>query len=132
MKKQTGGAILFTGSLRSVEGGSLNSAYVASKHAVLGLNRVIATEGAAYNIRSNVICPDYILTPMVEKQITQYMNERKMTRDQVIREILLPQTVDGKFTTVEDIAEAAVFFASFPSAALTGQSMMLSHGWHMS
>lgn len=131
MKKTGGGTIVFTGSLRSKIGGSQNSAYVAAKHAVLGFNRVVATEGAQYNIRSNVMCPDYILTDLVEKQIAKYMRERNMTRDEVIRTILLPETVDGQFSTLEDMAEVALFFAAFPSNALTGQSLMITHGWYM-
>lgn len=131
MKKTGGGVILFTGSLRSKIGGSLNSAYVAAKHGVLGLNQVIATEGAEFNIRSNVMCPDYILTDLVEAQIVKYMEERQMSREDVIRKILLPETVDGQFTTLEDMAEAALFFVTFPSNALTGQSLNISHGWLM-
>ena len=132
MKKTGGGSILFTGSLRSKIGGSLNSAYVAAKHGVLGLSRVIATEGAEFNIRSNVMCPDYIMTDLVEKQVVKYMTERNMSREEVIRTILLPETVDGQFTTLEDMAEVALFFVTFPSNALTGQSLNISHGWVMS
>lgn len=95
------------------------------------MNRVLATEGAPFNIPSNVICPDYILTELVEKQIAQYMRERNLSREEVIRTILVPETVDGQQTTVDDVAEVAVFFASFPSNALTGQSLLLTHGWHM-
>ena len=131
MKKTGGGSILFTGSLRSKIGGSLNSAYVAAKHGVLGLNQVIATEGAQFNIRSNVMCPDYILTDLVEKQITKYMEENGLSRQEVISKILLPETVDGQFTTLEDMTEVALFFTTFPSNALTGQSLNISHGWNM-
>lgn len=131
MKKTGGGSILFTGSLRSKIGGKLNSAYVAAKHGVLGLSRVIATEGAEFNIRANTLCPDYILTDLVEKQITKYMQERNLTRDEVIRTILLPETVDGQFTTIQDMVESALFFVTFPSNALTGQSLDITHGWRM-
>ena len=131
MKKTGGGSILFTGSLRSKIGGTLNSAYVAAKHGVLGLNQVIATEGAEFNIRSNVMCPDYIMTELVEKQVIKFMVERNMTRDEVIRKVLLPETVDGQFTTLKDMAEVALFFVTFPSNALTGQSLNISHGWVM-
>lgn len=131
MKKTGGGSIIFTGSLRSKIGGSLNSAYVAAKHGVLGLNQVIATEGAPFNIRSNVMCPDYILTDLVEKQIEKYMQEKNLSREEVISKLLLPETVDGQFTTLEDMTEVALFFATFPSNALTGQSLNISHGWVM-
>ncbi|MEI8300785.1 MAG: 3-hydroxybutyrate dehydrogenase [Chlamydiota bacterium] len=131
MKKTGGGSILFMGSLRSKIGGRNNSAYVAAKHAILGFNRVLATEGADFNIRSNVLCPDYILTPLVEKQIVQLMEEHKMSRQEVITKIMLPETVDGQFTTVDDVKNVALFFASFPTNALTGQSLLISHGWGM-
>lgn len=67
----------------------------------------------------------------MEIQITKYMTERKMTREEVISKILVPETVDGKLTTIEDLAEVALFFVSFPSNALTGQSLNISHGWVM-
>jgi 3-hydroxybutyrate dehydrogenase len=131
MKKTGGGSILFMGSLRSKIGGRNNSAYVAAKHAVLGLNRVVATEGADFNIRSNVLCPDYILTDMVEKQIEELQKQLNLSRKDVIEKVMLANTVDGKFTTVQDVAETAVVFASFPTNALTGQSLLISHGWGM-
>ncbi len=85
--------------------------------------------GAEYNVRSHVICPGFVRTPLVEKQIPEQAKEFGITEEQVIKTIMLKETVDGIFTTVEDVAQTALFLATFPSAALTGQSIIVSHGW---
>ena len=81
--------------------------------------------------RANVICPGFVRTPLVDQQIPDQAKALGLTEQQVIKNIMLKDTVDGEFTTVEDVAEAAVFFASFNSNALTGQSLIVSHGWSM-
>ena len=96
-----------------------------------GLARVAAKEGAEYNVRVNVICPGFVRTPLVDKQIPEQAREFGISEQEVIKTIMLKDTVDGIFTTVEDVAETALFLATFPSAALTGQSITVSHGWHM-
>jgi 3-hydroxybutyrate dehydrogenase len=104
---------------------------VAAKHGLLGLARVIAKEGAKDNIRSNVICPGFVRTPLVEKQIPEQARELGISEDDVIRNVMLRDTVDGEFTTLKDIADTALFLAGFESNALTGQSLVVTHGWHI-
>jgi 3-hydroxybutyrate dehydrogenase len=132
MYAQKSGTILFMGSVHSKEASPLKSAYVTAKHGLLGLSRVIAKEGGSKGVRSNVICPGFVRTPLVDKQIPEQARELGISEDDVIKKVMLGQTVDGEFTTVEDIAEVALFFAAFPTSALTGQSLTASHGWSMS
>jgi 3-hydroxybutyrate dehydrogenase len=126
------GTVLFMGSVHSKEASPLKSAYVTAKHGLLGLSRVIAKEGGKKGVRSNVICPGFVRTPLVDKQIPEQAKELGISEDEVIKRVMLGETVDGEFTTVEDIAEVALFFAAFPTNALTGQSLTASHGWSMS
>ena len=130
-KGDRGGTVIYMGSVHSHEASKLKSAYVTAKHGLLGLARTLAKEGAAHNVRSHVICPGFVRTPLVEKQIPEQAKELGITEDQVIKNVMLKDTVDGTFTTVEDIAETALYLAAFPSAALTGQSIVVSHGWYM-
>ena len=132
MYAQGSGTILFMGSVHSKEASPLKSAYVTAKHGLLGLSRVIAKEGGARGVRSNVICPGFVRTPLVDKQIPEQARELGISEDDVVKKVMLGQTVDGEFTTVEDIAEVALFFAAFPTNALNGQSLTASHGWSMS
>jgi len=130
-KGDRGGVVIYMGSVHSHEASPLKSAYVAAKHALLGLARVLAKEGAKHNVRSHVICPGFVRTPLVDKQIPEQAKELGISEDDVIKKVMLGDTVDGVFTTVQDIAQTAVFLATFPSAALTGQSFVVSHGWYM-
>ncbi|TPG09687.1 3-hydroxybutyrate dehydrogenase [Rhodanobacter glycinis] len=129
--KSRGGIVIYMGSVHSHEASKLKSAYVTAKHGLLGLARTLAKEGAPNNVRSHVICPGFVRTPLVEKQIPEQAKELGITEDEVIRNVMLKDTVDGVFTTVEDIAQTALYLATFPSAALTGQSIVVSHGWFM-
>jgi 3-hydroxybutyrate dehydrogenase len=130
-KDKRGGCIIYMGSVHSHEASKLKAPYVAAKHGLLGLARVVAKEGAEYNVRSHVICPGFVRTPLVEKQIPEQAKELGITEEQVIKNVMLKETVDGVFTTTEDVAQMALFLASYPSAALTGQSFIVSHGWYM-
>jgi 3-hydroxybutyrate dehydrogenase len=132
MYRQNSGALIYMGSVHSHEGSPLKAAYVAAKHGLLGLARVMAKEGAKHNVRANVICPGFVLTPLVEKQIPEQAQELGISEERVVKEVLLAETVDKQFTTVEDVAEVALFLAAFKTNALTGQSICVSHGWHMS
>ena len=132
MYKQGSGSLIYMGSVHSHEASPLKAAYVAAKHGLLGLSRVMAKEGAKYNVRANVICPGFVKTPLVDKQIPEQAQELGISEERVIKEVLLAETVDHKFTTVEDVAEVALFLAAFKTNALTGQSICVSHGWHMS
>jgi 3-hydroxybutyrate dehydrogenase len=130
-KDKRGGCIIYMGSVHSHEASKLKAPYVTAKHGLLGLARVVAKEGAEYNVRSHVICPGFVRTPLVEKQIPEQAKELGITEEQVVKNVMLKETVDGVFTTVEDVAQTALFLAAFPSAALTGQSFVVSHGWFM-
>ncbi|MFT3730385.1 MAG: 3-hydroxybutyrate dehydrogenase [Hyphomicrobium sp.] len=131
MYPQKSGALIYMGSVHSHEASPLKSAYVAAKHAILGLGRVMSKEGAKYGVRSNVICPGFVRTPLVDKQIPEQAHELGITEERVIKEVMLGETVDKQFTMVTDIAEVALFLAAFPTTALTGESIIVSHGWHM-
>jgi 3-hydroxybutyrate dehydrogenase len=131
MYAKKSGAIIYMGSVHSKEASPLKAAYVAAKHGLLGLARVVAKEGGPHGVRANVICPGFVLTPLVEKQIPEQAKELGISEDEVVKKIMLGQTVDGEFTTVADVAELALFLAAFPSNALTGQSIVASHGWCM-
>jgi len=131
MYKRGSGSIIYMGSVHSKEASPLKSAYVTAKHGLLGLARVISKEGADHGVRANVICPGFVKTPLVEKQIPEQAKELGISTDEVVNRIMLGETVDKTFTTVEDVAEIALLFASFPTNALTGQSLVVSHGWFM-
>lgn len=126
-----GGTMLYMGSVHSLEASPLKAPYVAAKHGMLGLCRAVAKEGAEHGVRSNIICPGFVRTPLVDKQIPEQARELGISEQEVISKVMLKNTVDGEFTTVEDVAELALHLAAFPSAALTGQSVVVSHGWHM-
>lgn len=130
-KDNRGGVVIYMGSVHSHEASPLKSAYVAAKHALLGLARVLAKEGAKHNVRSHVICPGFVRTPLVEKQIPEQAKELGISEEDVVKKVMLGDTVDGIFTTVEDVAQTALFLSTFPSAAFTGQSFVVSHGWYM-
>jgi 3-hydroxybutyrate dehydrogenase len=131
MYRRGGGSVIYMGSVHSKEASPLKSAYVTAKHGLLGLARVISKEGAQHGVRANVICPGFVKTPLVEKQIPEQAQELGISEEEVVNTIMLGRTVDKKFTTVDDVADIALFFASFPTNALTGQSLVVSHGWFM-
>ena len=126
-----GGAVILMGSIHSKEASVSKGPYVVAKHGLLGLCRTVAKEGAAHGVRANLICPGFVRTPLVEKQIPELAARMGLSEAQLISEVILRTTVDGEFTADSDIAEVAVFLAAFPSAALTGQSINVSHGWNM-
>jgi len=126
------GAIIFMGSVHSKEASPLKSAYVTAKHGLLGLARTIAKEGGGKGVRTNVICPGFVRTPLVEKQIPEQAKDLGISEAEVVSKMMLGGTVDGEFTTIEDVAEIAYVFAAFPTNALTGQSLNVSHGWNIS
>ena len=130
-KSGRGGTIIYMGSVHSKEASVLKSAYVTAKHGLIGLCKTVAKEGGKYGIRANVICPGFVRTPLVEKQIPEQANALGISEADVIKKVMLKETVDGEFTTVQDVAEVALMFAGFSSSALTGQSLVVSHGWFM-
>jgi 3-hydroxybutyrate dehydrogenase len=126
-----GGSIIYMGSVHSKEASVLKSAYATAKHGLIGLCKTVAKEGGSRGVRANVICPGFVRTALVEKQIPEQSKALGISEDDVVKKVMLKETVDGEFTTVDDVAETAVFLASFPSNALTGQSIVVSHGWFM-
>jgi 3-hydroxybutyrate dehydrogenase len=130
-KSGRGGSVIYMGSVHSKEASLLKAAYVTAKHGLIGLAKVVAKEGAKHGVRANVICPGFVRTPLVDKQIPEQAKELGISEQDVIKNVMLKETVDGEFTTVEDVAEVALLFAAFPSNALTGQSLVVSHGWFM-
>jgi 3-hydroxybutyrate dehydrogenase len=126
-----GGSIIYMGSVHSKEASVLKAPYVTAKHGLIGLAKVVAKEGATHGVRANVICPGFVRTPLVDRQIPAQAKELGISEDEVIRNVMLKHTVDGEFTTTADVAEVALMFAAFESNALTGQSLVVSHGWFM-
>jgi 3-hydroxybutyrate dehydrogenase len=131
IETKTPGRIIVIGSIHSVEASMDKAAYVTAKHGLLGFVRSISKEGAAHGICANLIAPGFVKTPLVEKQIPEQAKSLGISEDDVVKKVMLGETVDGQFTTVDDIAEIALFFASFKTTALTGQSLLATHGWHM-
>jgi 3-hydroxybutyrate dehydrogenase len=126
-----GGSIIYMGSVHSKEASVLKAPYVTAKHGLIGLAKVVAKEGAKHGVRANVICPGFVRTPLVDKQIPEQASELGLSEAEVIEQVMLKDTVDGEFTTIEDVAQVALFFAAFDTNALTGQSLVVSHGWFM-
>jgi 3-hydroxybutyrate dehydrogenase len=126
-----GGSVIYMGSVHSKEASLLKAPYVTAKHGLIGLCKVVAKEGAKHGVRANVICPGFVRTPLVDKQIPEQAKELGISEEEVIKHVMLKETVDGEFTTLEDVTEATLFCAAFPSNALTGQSIIVSHGWCM-
>ena len=131
MYKAKSGSIVYMGSVHSKEASVLKAPYVTAKHGLLGLCRVVAKEGAQYNVRANVVCPGFVRTPLVDRQIPEQAKELGISEEDVIKHVMLKDTVDGEFTTTADVAAAVLFLAGFETNALTGQSLVVSHGWFM-
>lgn len=125
------GRVIYTGSVHSKEASKLKAPYVTAKHGLIGLAKVLAKEGAEHNVTANVVCPGFVLTPLVEKQIPEQAAQFGITEEQVVKTIMLKDTVDGEFTTTDDVADAVLFFAGATTNAYTGQSLVVSHGWFM-
>jgi len=131
IKTGRGGSIIYMGSVHSHEASPLKAPYVTAKHGLIGLAKVVAKEGAKDKIRANVICPGFVRTPLVDKQIPEQAKSLGISEADVIKKVMLAETVDGEFTTVQDVAQLAIFLGGFETNALTGQSITVSHGWHM-
>jgi 3-hydroxybutyrate dehydrogenase len=125
------GSIIYMGSVHSKEASLLKAPYITAKHALIGLCKAVAKEGGPKGGRANVNCPGVGRTPLVERQIPEQARTLRISEEDVVKKVMLKDTVDGGFTTLEDVAQIALLFAAFPSNALTGQSLVVSHGWHM-
>ena len=131
MYRAKSGAIVYIGSVHSKEASLLKAPYVTAKHGLVGFCKVVAKEGAKHGVRANIVCPGFVRTPLVDKQIPEQAKALGIPEDEVVRTVMLRETVDGEFTTTEDVAEATLFFAAAKTNALTGQSLIVSHGWFM-
>ena len=129
MYKQKGGALIYMGSVHSHEASPLKAAYVAAKHGLLGLARVMAKEGAHHNVRSNVICPGFVLTPLVEKQIPDTAKARGISEEQVVKEVLLAAQPTKRFVGADEIAALTVFLASTQASSITGAILPVDGVW---
>jgi 3-hydroxybutyrate dehydrogenase len=131
MYKACSGSIIYMGSVHSKEASVLKAPYVTANHGLIGLCKVVAKEGAKYSVRANVVCPGFVRTPLVDKQIPEQAEELGISEEDVIKRVMLKDTVDGEFTILDDVVDAVLFFAGARSNALTGQSLVVSHGWFM-
>jgi 3-hydroxybutyrate dehydrogenase len=129
MKARKWGRIISTASAHSLVASPFKSAYVAAKHGLAGLNKVVALELATYGVTANCISPGYVWTPLVEKQIPATMEARHLTRDQVIHDVLLEAQPTKEFVTVDQVAALAVFLCSDAAAQITGTDIPIDGGW---
>ena len=106
-RSSRGGTVMYMGSVHSKEASPVKAPYVTVKHGLIGLCKVVAKEGAAHRVRANVICPGFVRTPLVEKQIPEQARELRISEQDVIQNVMLKETVDGEFTTTDDVAEVA-------------------------
>lgn len=130
-KQGRGGSVVYIGSVHSKIASLLKAPYITAKHGLEGLCRAVAKEGAKHNVKSNLVCPGFVLTPLVEKQIPEQAKALGISEEDVIKKVMLKDTVDGQFTSKEDIADVVHYLATFKTLALTGQSLIVSHGWVM-
>ena len=129
MKAKKWGRIVNTASAHALVASPFKSAYVSAKHGIAGLTKTVALETATFGITVNAICPGYVWTPLVEKQIPDTMAARNMTREQVINEVLLHAQPTKQFVTVEEVADLAVFLASDSARSITGAIIPVDGGW---
>ena len=129
MKARKWGRILNTASAHALVASPFKSAYVAAKHGIAGLTKTVALETATFGVTVNAICPGYVWTPLVEKQIPETMAARNLTREQVINDVLLHAQPTKAFVTVEEVAALAVFLASDSAKSITGALLPIDGGW---
>ena len=129
MKAKKWGRIISTASAHALVASPFKSAYVAAKHGIAGLTKTVALEGATFGVTANAICPGYVWTPLVEKQIPETMEARHMTREQVMNEVLLTAQPTRQFVTVEEVAAYAVFLTSDAARSITGAILSIDGGW---
>ncbi|WP_068084075.1 3-hydroxybutyrate dehydrogenase [Polycladidibacter stylochi] len=129
MKEQGWGRIINTASAHALVASPFKSAYVAAKHGIAGLTKTVALELAQDNITVNAICPGYVWTPLVEKQIPDTMKARGLTEEQVKKDVLLAAQPTKEFVTVDQVAQLAMFLCSDAAASITGSVMPMDGGW---
>jgi 3-hydroxybutyrate dehydrogenase len=129
MKARQFGRIVNISSAHGLIASPFKSAYVAAKHGIVGFTKVIALEGAEFGITSNAICPGYVWTPLVEKQIDDQAKSHGIARDQVIRDVFLKNQPNRRFATVEEIGALAVFLSGESGQSITGTAIPVDGGW---
>ena len=129
MKQRGWGRIINVASAHALVASPFKSAYVASKHGILGLTKTVALETAEHGITANAICPGYVLTPLVQKQIPETAKARGITEEQVIKDVLLHAQPTRQFVTTEQIGALAVFLCTDAAASITGTALPIEGGW---
>lgn len=129
MKAQGWGRIINIGSAHALIASPFKSAYVAAKHGIAGLTKTVALELAQSGITANTVCPGYVLTPLVEKQIPDTMQARGLSREEVVRDVLLAAQPTKRFVSVEEVADTVVFLCSETARSITGTSISVDGGW---
>tara|TARA_R110002033_G_scaffold57314_2_gene106395 strand:- start:14 stop:784 length:771 start_codon:yes stop_codon:yes gene_type:complete len=129
MKKQKFGRIINVSSVHGIRASEFKSAYVTAKHGVIGMTKVMALEGAPFNITCNAICPGYVKTPLVVGQIKDQAKAHQMTEDEVVEKVMLKKQAVKQFVPLEAIADMAILLAKDSSTTITGTSFVLDGGW---
>ncbi len=129
MKAKKWGRIINTASAHALIASPFKSAYVAAKHGIAGFTKTVALETATFGITANAICPGYVWTPLVEKQIPDTMAARGLTREQVINDVLLHAQPTKQFVTVDEVAALAVYLAGDMARSITGAIISIDGGW---
>ncbi len=129
MKAQKWGRIINTASAHSLVASPFKSAYVSAKHGLAGLTKTVALELAAFGVTANCISPGYVWTPLVANQIPDTMKARNMTREQVIKDVMLLAQPTKEFVTVDQVAALAVYLCSDAAAQITGANLSIDGGW---
>jgi len=129
MRERKFGRIINISSAHGLIASPFKAAYVAAKHGMIGLTKVVALEGAEDNVTCNAICPGYVWTPLVEKQIDDQAKSHGIERDAVIRDVFLKNQPTRRFATVEEMGALAVFLASDAAASITGTALPVDGGW---
>jgi 3-hydroxybutyrate dehydrogenase len=129
MKSRGWGRFVNIASAHGLIASPFKSAYVAAKHGVVGLTKVVALEGAEFGITANAICPGYVWTPLVEKQIDDQAKSHNIARDAVIRDVFLKEQPTRRFATVEEMGALTVFLCSDGAASITGTALPVDGGW---
>jgi 3-hydroxybutyrate dehydrogenase len=129
MKARKWGRIVNVASAHGLVASPFKSAYVAAKHGIVGFTKVIALEGAEAGVTCNAICPGYVWTPLVERQIEDQAKAHGVPREDVIRNILLAQQPNKRFATVEEIGALTAFLCSDAAASVTGTALPVDGGW---
>ncbi|HRE15426.1 MAG TPA: 3-hydroxybutyrate dehydrogenase [Usitatibacteraceae bacterium] len=129
MKERGWGRIVNVASAHALVASPFKSAYVSAKHGILGLTKTVALETAEHGVTVNAVCPGYVLTPLVEKQIPDTAKARGMTIEQVKRDVLLAAQPTKQFVTVEQVAATTVFLCTDGAASITGTHIAVEGGW---